>query len=135
METITLDQDIMVFCLPAKSFPDGIADSHHKLHALVPFSAERRYFGLSRPEEGRIEYKAAAEPLDDGELEGHGLIPISIKKGEYISLLVKNYMADIHSIQNAFQTLLSHPGIDPQGYCVEWYLNDQDVQCMIRLGS
>jgi hypothetical protein len=23
--------------------------------------------------------------------------------------------------------------LDPEGYCVEWYFNDRDVKCMIRL--
>ena len=31
------------------------------------------------------------------------------------------------------QMLISQPDIDPNGYCLEWYLNDMDVRCMVRL--
>jgi hypothetical protein len=42
-------------------------------------------------------------------------------------------MKDIQSIERAFKRLLSYPGIDPQAYCVEWYLDGKDVRCMVRL--
>jgi hypothetical protein len=29
--------------------------------------------------------------------------------------------------------LLTQPNIDPNGYCLEWYLNGKDVRCMVRL--
>jgi hypothetical protein len=44
-------------------------------------------------------------------------------------------MKDIPAIGNTFQELLETPGIDPNGYCVEWYINDKDVICMIRLAE
>ena len=66
METITLNNDIKVFYITAKSFPDGVLDAHNKLHALVPFSTDRKYFGISRPENGTIYYKAAAEEINPG---------------------------------------------------------------------
>ncbi len=133
METITLDNDIKVFFITAKSFPDGIMDAHKKLHALVPLSADRKFFGISRPENGVIAYKAAAEEINQGEAEKLNCDTIVLKKGKYISLTIKDYMKDIQSIGRAFKKLLSYPGLDPNGYCVEWYLNGKDVKCMIRL--
>jgi len=135
METTSIDHDIKVFYILAKSFPEGILDAHNTLHTMVPFSVERGYFGLSRPENGPIEYKAAAEELIAGEAETLKCPTLIIQKGQYISLTVENYTTDIQSISNAFQQLLEYPGLDPQGYCVEWYLNDKDVKCMIRLGA
>ena len=133
METITLDSDITVFYITAASFPDGVLEAHQKLHALITYSTERKYFGLSRPERGTITYHAAAEEMHKGEAEELGLETLVIKKGEYISITVKDFMSDVKSIEQAFSQLLTHPGLDPQGYCVEQYLNDKDVLCMIRL--
>lgn len=65
METVIIEKDIQIVCLTAKSFPEGIQDAHQQLHAIIPFSKERRYFGLSRPENGIIVYKAAAEVLEN----------------------------------------------------------------------
>lgn len=145
METITLGNDITVFYITAKSFPDGIMDAHQALHALVPFSIDRKYFGISRPENGVIVYKAAAEEISHGEAEKFNCPRHVIKKGKYIYLTIIDYKKDVQSIRKAFDELLSHPGLDPHGYCVEWYLPTaqagpptgqavlNDVKCMVRL--
>ncbi len=73
MEKFMLNNDINVFCVSAKSFPNGILEAHQTLHLLVPFVKERRYFGISRPYKDTIVYKAAAEELEKGDLSKHGL--------------------------------------------------------------
>lgn len=133
MENFILEQAIKVFCVTATSFPDGIKSAHETLHSLVPFSNERKYFGLSRPENGVIIYKAAAEEKKAGEGESLGCETIVIKSGRYICLTVLDFMNDITAIGKAFQELLTRPDLDPEGYCVEWYLNEKDVKCMIRI--
>ena len=134
METITLDNDIKVFYITAKSFPGGIMDAHRELHELVPFSTNRKYFGISRPEKnGAIVYKAATEEINPGEAEKLNCDTLIVKKGKYICLTINDYMKDLQSIERAFKTLLSYPDLDPEGYCVEWYLNNKDAKCMIRL--
>ena len=134
MEEITLEEDIKVFCETAKSFPDGIMEAHRELHSIVPLPDERRYFGISRPnDKGIIIYQAAAEEIYQGEAEELGCNTFVIKGGKYISLLVPDYINDVQGIRKAFQKLTSHPGIDPNGYCIELYLNEKDVKCMIRL--
>ncbi|MEJ7681069.1 MAG: hypothetical protein WKG06_25095 [Segetibacter sp.] len=80
METITLDNDIKVFYIEAKSFPDGIMDAHKKLHELVSFTPDRKYFGISRPENGVIVYKAAAEEINQEEAEKLGCETLVLKK-------------------------------------------------------
>ena len=134
METIKLDNDIKVMYVNAASFPAGVLAAHQKLHSRIPYSTERKYFGLSRPEDGSaIVYKAAAEVLESGEAEKLNLQTIIIKKGNYISATLHDYMKDLPAIGNTFQQMIARPDIDPQGYCVEWYLSDKDVQCMVRL--
>ncbi len=129
----TLNNDIKVFYIAAKSFPDGIMDAHQRLHTLVPFSMGRKYFGISRPENGVIVYKAAAEELHEGEAEELNCNTMIIENGNYISILVTDYLKDIPLIDAAFKELLKQPELDPNGYCVEWYFNEKDVTCMIRL--
>ena len=134
METFTLDKAIKVFYVTAKSFPDGILEAHQKLHALIPPSKERKYFGISSPgKDGVIVYKAAAEEMTRGEAEKYGCEAFVIKKGEYVSETVKDFMNDFQSVGTTFKKLLAEPQIDPQGYCLEWYLNEKDVRCMVGL--
>jgi hypothetical protein len=133
METITTGNDIKVFYITAKSFPDGIMEALEKIHSLVPFSSHRKCLGVSRPENGIIVYKAATEEKNPCEAEKLNLDTLVLKKGRYISLTINDSKKDIQSIGKAFKKLLSYPGTDPQGYCVEWYLNRKDVRCMVRL--
>jgi hypothetical protein len=135
METIHIRDDIKVFYITAKSFPDGIMDAFNELHARVPASQNRIYYGLSRPEKDHIIYKAAVEELYDGEAEKLGFEKIVIKKGLYAYSTIKDFMKNTPEIGKAFQELLTNPDLDPDGYCVEWYLNDQDVMCMVRLNE
>ncbi len=134
MTIVDLPEDMEIFCVTAKSFPNGVLEAHQTLHAFVPFSAERKYFGISYPEKpGSIIYKAAAAELESGDLSKHGLEKFVIKKGKYICILVKDYMQNIPAIGNTFQQLISQPEIDPNGCCIEWYLDEKNVQCMVRL--
>lgn len=134
MEIFTLDNDIKVFCETAISFPEGIMEAHKELQSIVPFSEERRYFGISRPnEKGVVIYKAATEEIYQGEAEELGCETFTIERGQYISLLIPDYINDLQSIVKAFQILTAHPDIDPEGYFIEFYLNEKDVRCMIKL--
>lgn len=107
--------------------------AHQKLHTLAPFSQERRYFGISRPEEkGNIVYRAAAEEKTEGEAAKLNCEELVIKKGQYTYMTINDYMNNIQKIGKAFNELTALPDIDPEGYCVEWYLNEKDVRCMVR---
>jgi hypothetical protein len=136
MKTTSLENDIKVFYVTAESYPEGILAAHQKLHAKVPFSYDRKYFGLSRPENNKgIIYKAATEETFDGEAEQYNLESLIIPKGNYYSLIISNYRNDIPSIGKTFQKLLSQENIDQNGYCIEWYINENDVNCLVRIAD
>lgn len=134
MEKLILENNIKVFYVTARSFPEGIEEATHKLHSLFTYTKERKIFGLSRPENnGQIVYKAAAEEMTEGEAEKLGCETMVIPKGIYISIKVNDFRKDIMSIDRAFQQLLNYPNLDPQGFCVEWYSSEkEEVICMIR---
>ncbi|HLP11068.1 MAG TPA: GyrI-like domain-containing protein [Flavobacteriales bacterium] len=134
-QTMVLENDITVFYVTASSFPEGIMEAHQKLQTIVPFSKERRIFGISRPENGQIVYRAAAEVLKEGEGSAFGCETLVLKKGTYIQKTVNDFVKNIAAIGQAFDELLKDPRIDPQGYCVEWYIDGTDVQCMVRLAN
>jgi hypothetical protein len=135
IEKFIIENDIPVFCLTATSFPDGIMDAHQKLHALLAPSDKRRSFGISRPENGVIVYKASVEELEDGEAEKFHCERFIIKKGMYTSIFIADYSKDISQIEKAFTLLLAQPYIDPNGYCLEGYIAGKDVRCMVPLQS
>jgi hypothetical protein len=134
METLNLEKDIIVHYVESSSFPDGVLEAHQKLHGLVEYNVHRKYFGISwMGANDSIIYKAAAEELVSGEFSKHLLPTFTVKQGSYIFIDVKDFMQNIEGIGDAFQTLLQEKNIDPQGACVEWYLEDESTcRCMIR---
>ncbi|HMK18681.1 MAG TPA: hypothetical protein VK492_10790 [Chitinophagaceae bacterium] len=136
MESFFLEQDIKIFYVTATSFPGGVMDAHQKLHSLIGSPTGRKFFGISYPETpSKIIYKAAVEESYPGEGEKLGCETFVIKKGHYISVYIKDFMKDIPKIGRSFQELLADERIDPKGCCVEEYINDKDVRCMVRLND
>jgi hypothetical protein len=128
------EKEILVRCVKADVFPDGIEAAQAELHNITEPNSARRYFGISWGSPEGIKYYAAAEILPG---EGHTQNDqiITLRKGPYASQLVKNYMENVDSLGKTFNVLLHHPDLDPNGYCLEYYLNLEDVQCMVLISE
>lgn len=135
MEPYHLDQDIRLCCVAAKSFPDGVMAAFEQLMDIFPDQqGQRRLFGVSWPDgKGSMVYKAAVEEKFQGEAQHLGMESYLVKKGEYLSTTVHDFMNDIPSIGKAFRQLVEAPGVDPNTVGVEEYINTTDVRCMVPL--
>lgn len=134
MEIYSLEQPVAVFCVTADSFPLGIKAAHEKLHAMLPSAAGRIFYGISwSAGAGKIMYKAAVKEMFEGEAEQYGCERFIIKAGNYISEVVNNWQLDELSVARTFNRLLATPGLLPDGYCVEEYITDTDIRCMVTL--
>ncbi len=109
MIQINIEKDIKVFFIQAKSFPDGVMEAFQMLHSLMEFPPQRRNFGISKPENGKIIYRAAAEELTEGDLQKHHLTEFTIPNGNYIGIKIKNFRKDLNQLKIAFGQLLSNP--------------------------
>ncbi|MBS1773813.1 MAG: transcriptional regulator [Bacteroidetes bacterium] len=130
MEQVILNKDISVLCVTAESFPMGIGKAFKTLEEKVD-TIGRMFYGISRPDRNTIVYKAAVEAKEGEQMEGCEVF--IIKKGTYIAHTILDWKKDESSIGKAFQSLLQDTRIDPNGACVEQYLNGKDVICMVRL--
>jgi len=136
MEKYLLERDVTVFYVQAESFPAGIMEAFQKLHSLLPSLELRNFYGVSNVNSKKvIIYKAAVEELYEGEAQKYGCETYTFRKGEYISMVITDFRKTPQSIGKAFEKLLANPNIDPNGACIEQYLNDTDIKCMVRLGS
>jgi predicted transcriptional regulator YdeE len=134
MEPYYITHDIRLCCFSASSFPDGVMEAFKKLHTKVPNQNGRRLFGISWPDgKGSMVYKAAIEEISPGETEELGAETYTLKKGEYLSLTVHNFMDDISSIGKAFRVLVDAPGVHPNTIGVEEYLCGTEVRCMVPM--
>lgn len=133
MEKYELINDILVMNFPAQSFPEGILPAFEKLESKLDSYNDRIFFGISWPDKnGKIMYKAAAGEKYRGEAKVYELDTFTIRKGTYITKLIKDYKKNISQVGIVFQQLLQHPQLDTNAYCLEWY-KDHDVFCMVKL--
>lgn len=135
MQSLNLENDILVHCITAQHFPDDISETHGKLHYLVKPDVKREYFGISwMGQANRIVYKAGATELFKDELTE--LLPdvFIIRKGEYCCIDIEDYAQHLNRISEAFELLLQNKRLDPKGACIEWYTSD-DCRCMVRLSD
>jgi predicted transcriptional regulator YdeE len=136
MEEVHLEKEIPIVMIKAESFPEGVMDAHRKLHALVPYAASRKYYGISWPDRnGNIQYYAGAELLNSDGASISGTESFTIHQGTFACLTIQDYMKDQQGIGTAFKTLLQLKALDPNGYCLEWYVSDKEVRCMVPLVS
>lgn len=142
MEKFKLGKDIELFCIKADSFPDGIKAAHEKLADITKSYGKRNYFGISYLYDDEILYMAAAEFDKNKESVPSGCETYMLKRGNYISIYIADFVKDISQIDRAFKKLLADPGIDENGCCAECYFpegsdgtNAKDVRCMVRLAD
>lgn len=130
----TINNDIKTFCVTAESFPEGISAAHEKLYSILPGTAGRNFFGISYGSSSHeIIYKAAVEESYPGEAEKYGCETYVIKKGNYSCEKLVDWRKDIPLIGKTFESMLRSPGVDPLGYCVELFLNETDMLCLVKL--
>jgi hypothetical protein len=134
MELIQFPRDIHTVCVQAESFPHGVMAAHKRLREKLPVGDGRRFFGISWPDgRGGISYTAAAEQRDPAEPARYGLSTFVIRQGGYASELLKNWRSREKEIGEIFQDLLKRPDIAPDGYCLEEYINDNDIRLMVTV--
>jgi predicted transcriptional regulator YdeE len=86
------------------------------MHSLIPYSASRRYYGISWPDRnGNIQYYAGAETLKSEDASIKETEPFTIHKGTFASLTIQDYMKDLQGIGNAFKTFTSVGGPGSEG--------------------
>lgn len=134
METIYIKEDKRIVCITARSFPSGISDAFYTLENLHPSICERPFYGIvfeQRP--GKTIYKAGVEEQYKGEGDSFGCETFVISKGQYLGETIHNYMLRTDHIPNAFQKLLADPRLDSEFPCLEWYKNDKEVICLVKM--
>ncbi len=132
MDEYLFENDIVIACKRASRFPEGVAEAFEILHAIIPFSTDRKFMSFSwMNDEKEIVYLAGAEILDGESFPS--LENITLKKGKYRGKVIKNFMDKIPQLGQLFKELCRDPDLDKEGYCVEWYYNETDVKCFVKL--
>lgn len=133
MEIHTVTNDIIVLCKNIASFPIGIKEGFDEM--IEHFGMEgREYYGISRMDaDYNIIYKVAVKQETSGEGDQFNYTPFTIKKGQYLSETLFNWMSNTNMIKESFDKLMEDPRFDNTYDCIEWYVSDDEVKCLVRI--
>ncbi len=133
MEIYRLKKDINLACVRAKSYPDGIQAAFDELNRTFPSLEGRTLYGVSKPVNRKIVYKAGVTENSMRETKKHGCETFAIKKGTYLMETIQDYQSKLQTLASVFQRLLSDPRLDETSCCVEWYKSDKELVCMVKI--
>ncbi|MEP6844714.1 MAG: DinB family protein [Panacibacter sp.] len=133
MEIYHISHNITVFGNKVKTFPQGVAEAFHDLIKMLPQGDERPYYGLSWCVGNNITYIAAAEQMAEGEASNYACNIYTIKKGEYLSIPVYDWLNKTASIKNVFEEIMKDKRADDQSPAIEMYKNNKEMLCLVAV--
>ena len=133
METQDIQNDIRVFGVEVKTFPHGIGDAFDGLVNRVPGGFTRSFFGISFMEENHMRYFAAAQETFPGEGKQLGFDELQVQKGAYAAVTLTGWRDKTSLIKDIFSRMHADPRIDPYSPAVEWYKNNEEMVCLLKL--
>jgi predicted transcriptional regulator YdeE len=134
MEKYYLQNDLNVFGMQVKTFPKGIGEAFEALIKMISGKFDRDYFGISyMTDDGGIVYYAAAVEKQQGEAEKYNCERYILEKGDYLTIPVKEWRMKTDCIKEVFHEIMLNPGVDKTKPAVEWYYNDDEMMCMIKM--
>jgi predicted transcriptional regulator YdeE len=136
MEKYQLKNNITVFGFEVKTFPDGVSEAFDKLVNNVPGGFARDFYGISfRDSENKMVYLATALEKEHGEAEKYEYERYTIKKGEYVTETVWDWRKKTDLIKHIFKGLFNSIQGTTTGPCIEWYKDNNEMLCMVRLAQ
>lgn len=136
MEKYNLQTDLEVFGIQVKAFPKGIGEAFQALMKMLPGGFDRAYYGISYlAKDGAMVYIAAAIEKQEGEAEKYNCDRYIIEKGEYLAVTINSWRSKTDSIKDVFNSILKGSRADKTRPAVEWYKNDTEMMCMVKINS
>jgi hypothetical protein len=132
MKIHTIKEDIRVLCKLVPEFPKGIKEGFDSLIAKFG-QAGRGYYGISYMENNKIIYKVAVSVSAKDDVAKSDLEPFTITKGDYLAETVTDWMPKTDQIKGIFEGLMKDQRFDDNFPCVEWYKDDKEMMCMVRI--
>jgi hypothetical protein len=135
MNTISIEKDIQLFGLKLPSFPNGIQEIFERLANMLTDGYKRDYFGISYLEDGKVTYFAMAAEKFEGEAQQDNFEKYLLPAGLYLMEEIQEWRSNTASINGVFIEMLKSQKQEQGQPCVEWYLTDTIMRCLIKSSS
>lgn len=132
MDRITLKDNISIWGVQVKGFPDGIDEAFNSLMSMLPDGLDREYYGYSYMDGQKVIYFAMTVENIPGEAERYNATRQTIEKGDYVAVTVKDWKAKTHTIKDVFHEMMENSQADSNSPAIEWYKSDEEMVCMVK---
>jgi hypothetical protein len=134
MDTFELKSGIKTFGITVLNGQAGIGRAFDTLTGILDGdNSARSYFGIVAKENGCFVYRAAAEEMFEGEGELYGFESYLISSGHYFAVTLPEWRKNIHRIKDLFREMNCDDRVDPEQGMIEWYKNEEEMICMVKL--
>jgi hypothetical protein len=131
MEIYNQPEDIVVFGVQVKTFPNGIKGA---FESLMKTFGNRTYYGISWfGENDSIKYYAMVPEAFEDEAKQYDYETLLVRKGEYYTETLYHWLSKVDSIREVFHELMPGHRPDENHPCVEWYVSGDEMLCMIKV--
>lgn len=122
-----------VWAVRALWFPAGIPGAWSRLESIYPPRPGRRFYGLTRIEEGREVYYAAVEQQTvEAETPGR-VLSLDVAGGRYARVKLADWPGHIDRIGEMFARLESTYEVKAGGFFIEFYRSRSELHLMVPL--
>ena len=129
--TLVSREETAVIAMEAATFPDGIGAAWRRLEALYPPRKGRRFYGLTRFDEGQLRYFAAVVPPTEQAAAPAGFVRLTMQGGLYARVKLEGWPERTGEFAQVFDHLMERFELSPGGYSVEFYRSQREAQLMI----
>jgi hypothetical protein len=131
MEIHKQREDLTVFGIHVKKFPDGIKEAFSDL--IEVFGNNRSYFGISWCDDNNtVQYYAMVQEAYEGEALEYIYEILTIRKGDYLTETIVNWLDKTDRIKEVLHQLMPDRSPDKNHPCIEWYKSDEEMLCMVK---
>ena len=133
VEKHIVKNDIKVLCKLIPTFPDGIQEGFDELAERFG-KKDNGFYGISYMDEnGKIIYYVAISISLIDQAAKKEYESFTIPKGDYLSVTMVDWMSKTDEMKDIFGDLMQDPRFDDSVPCIEWYENDKEMQCWVKM--
>jgi hypothetical protein len=120
-------------CLKSPDGPSSAEDTFRRLESHLSSLKGRKFYGLSKLENGNLTYLACVnmEKDDDGDINGGQII--ILEKGTYVREKISDWKKNLEQIPAVIDRVAAESTVNSERYVIEFYRSERELFLLIPI--
>lgn len=128
-----LDSSIRLMCLKSPDGPHSAEDTFRRLENHLPSLRGKKFYGLSKLENGNLTYLACVN-MEEGESgDIKGLQKLTLEKGVYDREKINDWQKNLGQIPTVIDRVAASNSVDSERYVIEFYRSEKELFLLIPI--